>query len=40
MQADKRAAAGDMEGRRVWLRVIKAIEELQRIRPGRGESTH
>ena len=40
MQADKLAEAGDMEGRRVWLRVIKAIEELQRIRPGRGESTH
>ncbi len=40
MQADKQAEAGDMEGRRVWLRVIKAIEELQRTRPRRDEPTH
>ncbi len=40
MQADKRAGAGDREGRRVWLRVIKAVEELQRTRPRRDEPTH
>ncbi len=28
MQADRRAEAGDMEGRRVWLRVIRAMEKL------------
>ena len=40
MQADKRAEAGDTEGRAVWLRVIRAIEELQRTQPRRGEPTH
>ena len=40
MQADKLAEAGDREGRRVWLRVIKAIEELQRTRPRRDEPRH
>ncbi len=40
MQADKRAEAGDMEGRRVWLRVTRAIEELQRMRPRRDEPMH
>ncbi len=33
MQADKRTEAGDMEGRRVWLSILEAIEELQRTRP-------
>ncbi len=40
MQADKRAEAGDLEGRAVWLRVIKAIKETQRTRPRRDEPTH
>ncbi len=40
MQADKLAEAGDREGRRVWLRVIRAIQELQRTRPRRDEPTH
>ena len=40
MQADKRAEAGDMEGRRAWLRVIRAIQEFQRTRPRRDEPTH
>ena len=40
MQADKRAEAGDLEGKAVWLRVIRAIEELQRTRPRREEPTH
>ena len=39
-QADKRAEAGDMEGRRVWLRVIRVIQELQRTRPRRDEPAH
>ncbi len=28
MRADERLAAGDMGGEAVWLRIIKAIEEL------------
>ncbi len=40
MQADKRAEAGNAEGRRVWLRIGKAIKELQRTRPRRDEPTH
>ncbi len=40
MQAAKRAEAGDMEGRRVWLRVIRAIEEMQRTRPRGDEAAH
>ena len=28
MRADELAADGDMEGRAVWLRILKAIEEL------------
>ncbi len=35
MRADERLAAGDMEGEAVWLRIVKAIEELQsEERPG------
>ncbi len=29
MRADERLAAGDMEGEAVWIRIVKAIEELQ-----------
>ncbi len=29
MRADERLVAGDMDGRAVWLRIVKAIEELQ-----------
>ncbi len=28
MRADERLAAGDMEGEAVWLRIVKAVEEL------------
>ena len=28
MRADEGLAAGDMEGEAVWLRIVKAIEEL------------
>ncbi len=35
MRADERLAAGDVEGEAVWLRIVKAIEELQsEERPG------
>ena len=40
MQADKRAEAGDMEGRRVWLSIREAIGELKRTRPRGDEPTH
>ncbi len=28
MRADELLAAGDMEGEAVWLRIVKAVEEL------------
>ncbi len=35
MRADELAADGEMEGRAVWLRVVKAVEELEaKERPG------
>ncbi len=38
MRADELAADGDMEGRAVWLRIVKAIEELpSEERPGDAE---
>ncbi len=40
MQADKLLAAGDMAGKRAWVRIMKAIEELQRTEPGQGERAH
>ncbi len=29
MRADELMEAGDMDGRAVWLRIVKAVEELQ-----------
>ena len=29
MKADEMLAAGDIDGQRVWLRVMKAIQQLQ-----------
>ena len=34
MRADGCLAAGDMEGEAVWLRVVKAVEELRQREPG------
>jgi len=34
MRADERLAAGDMEGEAVWIRIVKAIEELRQREPG------
>ncbi len=34
MRADECLASGDMEGEAVWLRIGKAIKELQRLGPG------
>ena len=38
MRADELAEDGDMDGRTVWLRIVKAIEELlSEERPGDAE---
>ncbi len=34
MRADERLAAGDMEGEAMWLRIVKAVEELRQREPG------
>ncbi len=39
-RADELLAAGDMEGRRVWQRIMGAIDELRRTAPGHGEGVH
>ncbi len=31
---------GNVDGQRVWMRIMQAIEELQRERPGDGEAMH
>jgi hypothetical protein len=33
-RADALQDKGDLEGQRVWLRVLKAIDELQKVQPG------
>ncbi len=40
MQADRLLTAGDMDGKREWLRIMKAVEDLQRREPGPGERAH
>ncbi len=41
MQADKCLAAGDLDGKAVWMRVIGAIEELTNTdTPGSGQPVH
>ncbi len=40
MQADKCLAARDLDGKAVWMGVIRAIEELQRTSPKPGEAAH
>lgn len=37
MRADELLEAGDLEGCAVWKRVLRAVEELQRVRPMEGE---
>ncbi len=39
-RADTLLEGGDMEGRRVLLRILDAIQELQRTQPRRDEPTH
>ncbi len=40
MRADELAADGDMEGRAVWLRIVKAGEELLSEERPEGEKVH
>ena len=40
MRADERLAAGDMEGEAVWLRIVKAVEELGAREKPRGATSH
>ena len=40
MRADERLAAGDMEGEAVWLRIVKAIEELHSKERPEGAEVH
>ncbi len=34
MRADELLEAGDLDGAAVWKRVLRAVEELQRVEPG------
>ncbi len=40
MRADELMEAGDMEGRAVWLRIVKAVEELLSEERPEGEKVH
>ena len=39
-RADELLAAGDMDGRAVWHRIERAIDELRRTAPGTGDPVH
>ncbi len=38
MRADAMLEAGDLEGQRVWQRILKAVDELQRDKPNQSET--
>ena len=40
MEADAMLDKGDLDGERVWLRILKAIEDLLNTRPGDGIPLH
>ncbi len=39
-RADEFLDQGNLDGQRLWMRIMQAIEELQRERPRDGEATH
>ncbi len=39
-RADEFLDPGIIDGQRLWMRIMQAIEELQRERPGDGEAVH
>ncbi len=40
MRADELMETGDMDGRAVWLRIVKAVEELLAKERPEGEKVH
>ena len=40
MRADEFLDQGIIDGQRLWIRIMKTIEELQRERPRDGEAVH
>ncbi len=40
MRADELLEAGDVDGRRVWLRVLEAVLELAKPKPDEGGAVH
>ena len=40
MRADEFMDQGILEGQRLWIRIMQAIEEMQRERPRDGEAVH
>ncbi len=40
MRADEMLEKGDLRGYAVWRRILKAVEELQRMEPAAGERPH
>ncbi len=40
MRADAMLEAGDMDGYAVWKRILRAVEELQRVEPRPGGKGH
>ncbi len=40
MRADAMLDRGDMDGQRVWLRILRAVDVLREARPGDGAAAH
>ncbi len=40
MRADAMLEKGDLDGYAVWKRVLRAVEELQRVEPAAGVAVH
>ena len=40
MRADAMLDKGDLDGQRVWLCIVKAVETLLETRPGDGAAVH
>ena len=40
MQADAMLDKGDLDGQRVWLRILRAVKDLLHARPSGGEPIH
>ncbi len=40
MRADAMLEAGDLDGYAVWKRILRAVEELQRVEPRPGGKVH